>query len=213
MNDSFEEVPQAVGYMSLSNQEKSELVFRDIKNSYIFWQVKKAIKDEIVKSKGKPGDIVEMIPKLLGDLNLETKIKNKVHEILDCNGYFRDCAQVAATKFKNCSDIEMIPPYFFDREHEPLEAVATAKQQWSEHLKHRMNLVVRQSRRPFIRLKKQAKAAAEAESKAEGEELPQPSEQPFVYDSTMLLDAILKINTVNFSGNPMLSWGQVKLQL
>jgi hypothetical protein len=34
--------------------------------------------------------MAEMIPKLLVDLNLETKIKNKVHEILDKNGYFKD---------------------------------------------------------------------------------------------------------------------------
>ena len=54
--------------------------------------MKKAIKDEIVKSKGKPQDIAELIPKLLVDLNLETKIKNKVHEVLDKNAYFKDSA-------------------------------------------------------------------------------------------------------------------------
>lgn len=60
MNDSFEDyIGSAVGgsYMSLGIQEKSELIFKDIKNSYIFWSIKKAIKDEIVKSKGKSGDI------------------------------------------------------------------------------------------------------------------------------------------------------------
>jgi len=36
-------------------------------------------------------------------------------------------------------------------------------------------------------------------------------EVPFIYDSNMMLDAILKINTINFAGNLMLSWGQVKL--
>ena len=54
--------------------------------------MKKAIKDEIVKSKGKPSEITDMIPKLLQDLNLETKIKNKVHEVLDKNAYFKDSA-------------------------------------------------------------------------------------------------------------------------
>ena len=51
MNDSFEELGVAVGggYMSLGSKEKSELIFKDIKSSYIFWQVKKAIKDEVVK--------------------------------------------------------------------------------------------------------------------------------------------------------------------
>jgi len=37
--------------MSLGIQEKSELIFKDIKNSYVFWSIKKAIKDEVVKPK------------------------------------------------------------------------------------------------------------------------------------------------------------------
>jgi len=78
-------------YMNLRNSEKGELIFKEIKNSYVFWSIKKAIKDEIIKSKGaKTQEVQELIPKLLKDLNLETKIKNKVHEILDKNGYFRE---------------------------------------------------------------------------------------------------------------------------
>lgn len=38
-------------------------------------------------------------------------------------------------------------------------------------------------------------------------------ELPYVFDANMLMDAILKINTINFAGNLMLSWGQIKLQL
>ena len=41
MNDSFEEYQIGSsgvgGYMNLGSQEKSELIFKDIKNSYIFW--------------------------------------------------------------------------------------------------------------------------------------------------------------------------------
>ena len=51
MNDSFDDgLGQAVGgsYMSLGIQEKSELIFKDIKNSYVFWSIKKAIKDEVI---------------------------------------------------------------------------------------------------------------------------------------------------------------------
>jgi hypothetical protein len=32
-------------------------------------------------------------------------------------------------------------------------------------------------------------------------------ELPYVFDANTLLDAILKINTINFAGNLMLSWG------
>lgn len=77
--------------MSLSNNEKGELIFKEIKNSYVFWSIKKAIKDEIIKNKNsKSQEIQEIIPRLLKELNLETKIKNKVHEILDKNGYFKE---------------------------------------------------------------------------------------------------------------------------
>ena len=160
MNDSFDDcLGAAVGgsYMSLGIQEKSELIFKDIKNSYIFWSIKKAIKDEIVKSKSGKGaqDIAEIIPKLLTDLNLETKIKNKVHEILDKNGYFKDSAQVAVTKFKNCKDLNQLPQYFFDKDYEPLESVATAKRAWGEQLKQKLNSILRLSRKPFIRPKKE----------------------------------------------------------
>jgi transcription initiation factor TFIIIB Brf1 subunit/transcription initiation factor TFIIB len=78
-------------YMNLSNNEKGELIFKDIKNSYVFWSIKKAIKEEIIRNKNtKMHEIAEMIPRLLKELNLETKIKSKVHEILDKNGYFRE---------------------------------------------------------------------------------------------------------------------------
>ena len=42
---------QASNYMHLSSEEKGELIFKDIKNSYVFWSIKKVIKDEILKSK------------------------------------------------------------------------------------------------------------------------------------------------------------------
>ena len=92
--------------MNLSNKEKGELIFKDVKNSYVYWSIKKAIKDEIIRSKStKITDIYEMIPRLLRELNLETKIKNKVHEVLDKNGYFRETSQITATKFKNCKNM------------------------------------------------------------------------------------------------------------
>ena len=78
-------------YMNLSNKEKGELIFKEIKNSYAFWFIKKNIKDEIIRSKNmKTQEIQDMIPRLLRELNLETRIKNKVHEVLDKNGYFRE---------------------------------------------------------------------------------------------------------------------------
>lgn len=115
-------------YLNLSSQEKGELIFKEIKNSYVFWSIKKAIKDEIIRQKStKAHEVAEMIPRLLRELSLETKIKNKVHEILDKNGYFRDTFQMTATKFKSCRNKSQLPEFFFDQDHEPLENVAVAR--------------------------------------------------------------------------------------
>lgn len=126
MNDSFDDAASNNGvsaYMNLSNAEKGELIFKDVKNSYTFWSIKKAIKEEIVKGKSKPTEITESIPRLLKELNLETKVKNKVHELLDKNGYFKEASKVTITKFKNCKNSTLLPDHFFDEEYEPLESV------------------------------------------------------------------------------------------
>ena len=47
----------SAAYMNLTNAEKGELIFKDVKNSYTFWAIKKAIKDEIVKGRGKSNDL------------------------------------------------------------------------------------------------------------------------------------------------------------
>ena len=137
--------------MNLTNAEKGELIFKDVKNSYTFWAIKKAVKDEIVKGRGRTADIQEQIPRLLKELNLETKIKNKVHELLDRNGYFNETSKVTATKFKNCTNISTLPDAFFDQASEPMEALATARRTWNEHLRNKLSNFVRNSRKPIMR--------------------------------------------------------------
>jgi hypothetical protein len=84
-------------------------------------------------------DMSELIPKLLHELNLETRIKNKVQEVLDKKGYFKDNSTVAAMKFRKCKDTSFLPPFFLEKEHEPLESVANAKKAWSEQIKQKFN--------------------------------------------------------------------------
>ena len=146
--------------MNLTNAEKGELIFKDVKNSYTFWAIKKAIKDEVVKGRGKPSDIQDQIPRLLKELNLETKIKNKVHELLDRNGYFNETAKVTATKFKNCTNTTSLPEAFFDLENEPMDSLQAARRQWNEHLRNKLTNFIRNSRKPIMRLKKEKKAPA-----------------------------------------------------
>lgn len=61
----------------LNDSEKSQLIFKEIKNSYAFWSIKKAVKEQINKSGiTKTQQICDLIPKMMKELNLESKIKN-----------------------------------------------------------------------------------------------------------------------------------------
>jgi hypothetical protein len=37
----------------LTSYEKGDLIFKEIKNSYTFWQIKKSLKEELIKPNGK----------------------------------------------------------------------------------------------------------------------------------------------------------------
>lgn len=87
MNDSFD--------------EKSSLIFDQIKDTFTFWKIKKAIKDELVKKKEINEDLNTLIPKIMTAQNLDTKIKNKVQEIMDRHNYFKDNVTKAKNKFKD----------------------------------------------------------------------------------------------------------------
>lgn len=107
-----------------------------------------------------------MIPKMMRELNLESKIKNQVHEILDRNGYFNEPNFVVQAKLNNCRNLSVLPSYFFDRDHEPLEHVDQARKQWSVVLKNMMLQQIRTSRKPFTRQKKVKKEPVKIEPDA-----------------------------------------------
>ena len=77
------------------------LIFDQIKDTYTFWAIKKAVKDELVKKKEITEDLGTLIPKIMSNLNLDTQIKNKVQEIMDKNRYFKDNITKAKNLFKD----------------------------------------------------------------------------------------------------------------
>ena len=51
--------------MNLSLNERSNMIYTMLKDSYAFWKIKKAIKNELKKRDTIAEDIGELIPKLL----------------------------------------------------------------------------------------------------------------------------------------------------
>ena len=64
--------------MNLTLNERANLIYSQLKDSYTFWKIKKAIKNELKKRDSINEDLSELVPKLLVSMNLDTKIKNKV---------------------------------------------------------------------------------------------------------------------------------------
>ena len=105
-----------------------------------------------------------------------------MHEILDRNGYFRETATVTQTKFKQCTNSQQVlPETFYDSDIEPLEAIATSKNQWCEHLKMKLNSFNRKMCKGWIKQRKitpkPAKKTVQAAVVAEDEDIVPGSEQ------------------------------------
>lgn len=133
-------------YMSLNFNERSEFIYDQIKDSYLFWKIKKAVKDELVKKRDVTSDLSSLIPKIMTAQNLDTKIKNKVQEVLDKNDYFKEGVAIG----KNKIDTSFLPTYYKDKDYEPLESVANTKRIWNEQIKYKVNVISRTVRKPFI---------------------------------------------------------------
>ena len=206
MNDSLDE-----NYMCLSLNERSTLIFDQIKDTYTFWKIKKAVKDELVKKKEITEDLSSLIPKIMTNQNLDTKIKNKVQEIMDKQGYFKDNITIAKNKFKDWLDTSFLPPFYTEKDFEPLESVANTKRIWNEQIKYKINVVSRTVRKPFIASKKRVAKEGEVPT-FDLKELDDASSL-HIFDHNALYETILKVNSINYAGVLNLSWGSIKLQL
>ncbi len=136
--------------MNLTLNERSSLIYSQLKDSYAFWKIKKSIKNELKKRDTINEDLSDLIPKILVQNNLDTKIKNCVQEVLDKQGYFKDNVTVAKNKFKDCVDISFLPTFYKDKDFEPLLAVASARRSWNEKLKYKLNQISWDTRKPYV---------------------------------------------------------------
>jgi len=182
-----------------------EDIFTQIKDTHTFWKIKKAVKDELVKKKDFNQDLNTLIPQIMTNLNLDTKIKNKVQEIMDKNRYFKDNITVAKNQFKDCVDTSFLPSFYTEKDFEPLESVANTKRLWNEQIKYKANVVARTVRKPFISAKKQAGREGEIPP-FDLKEVDDPSSL-IIFDQNTLFDTILKVNSINYAGVMNLTWG------
>lgn len=202
--------------------ERVEFISSRLKNSYTYWSLKRMAKEEIIKSKYKPQELEDQFPKILKDLEVDIKFKNKINELysnmfsLESNNNF---AIALIHGLDAGKPIPPLPNYFTQSHIEPLESVTAARQQWSQFIRTRLLSLSYELDKPVVCQRKTPWmwAVPEDRKEAEGDEDGERNNNkvddiPSVYDDVHMLNNILSINNGNFR-NDLIEWGSVKLHI
>jgi hypothetical protein len=108
-----------------------------------------------------------------------------------------------------------LPKQCKETEFEPLDCVSNANKAWSESVKQKYNTIVRTMRKPFVKSKKNKTGPPPTESTGGEPGLEKPTggfpDIDPIYDSNTLYEALLRVNSSNYGGNMMLTWGPIKV--
>jgi len=201
--------------------ERVEFIFSKIQSSYTYWSAKKAIKEEIVKTKYNPSELLSSLPKIVREIEADIKIKNKVNEVYssmlsqDLNN---DFAIALVNGLDASRPIPELPQYFTQFYFEPLESVASSRVEWTQYLRSRMLTIAYDVDKPLLRPRSEQwlyalpKSAPEDREDEDRFESKKDSDIPCVFDSMAFLNAILAINNGNYK-EELFEWGSVKLRL
>jgi hypothetical protein len=162
-----------------------------LKNSYLFYMIKRIVKERIVK------ECVDEDPKLalhniLRDGGLKMLLKNAAYHM-----------HIRATFSPRLPAIPGLPIH--DYHDEPLECVNIARISWEESINEELCAIADEQHCPLLRLRAGAHVAA-----VPGATKPTLR---FLFDSEDLLDAVERIRSTNSasSSTKLLDWGLVKV--
>lgn len=203
-------------------EERVEFIKSRLINSYTYWSLRKLAKEEIMKSKYKPTELAEQLPKILKDMEIDILFKNKINELynsmfsLESNSKF---AIAIMNGLDTTRPLPSLPGYFSQVHFEPLSSITSARQEWSNFLKTRMLSIASDFDKPLVSLRKVPWVYAlqieskkiENEDEAEKIELKREKEEiSFIFDDKNILSCIVEINNGNYR-NELLEWGIIKL--
>ena len=210
--------------MTNLNQEnlidKANLIRDKLRTSYTYWNLKRLLKEEIIKPKYKVADVHEILPRLVKEMGLDIQLKNKINEIHETivSGH----SNLAVALKNGLNPHVAIPdlPDFFTREHfEPLESLDKLRDSWSNEVKRRIGIVATELGTPYVKRRTEAWVYALQEPVVEAAETPDvdlldaPAEKTttFIYDQDNFFDFMLSADNKNYAFN--IEWGMLKLHL
>jgi hypothetical protein len=214
--------------MSESIARRAQLT-NDLAAQLVYWDIKRQVKNEIIKPQYKSKDVATLIPKVMEEMGLTTKLRNAIYEIYH-RKYSTSNSKTSAsatssdpTSLKNDrSDVVSVAraggneEFGFDQEENELDTVNEARRQWEEGICEELNALGLEQQRPLARLRNDVSAGERARTFAEkGADPTQQNTRRFLFDSEDLLEAIASIDSPNHSSNVtrIQSWGMVRVLL
>eukprot|EP00164_Ancoracysta_twista_P002913 GFYU01003877.1.p1 GENE.GFYU01003877.1~~GFYU01003877.1.p1 ORF type:complete len:533 (+),score=108.90 GFYU01003877.1:169-1767(+) len=177
-----------------SPEGKRKDIEKELMNFLIYWTIKRAMKEEIIKPQYKAEDIERMVREIMKASGLDTKLRNAVYLLTKAGNNAPDLEELGQT-------YPALPP--IPQEEESLENVRALKEKWVKRTRDELVRVSNEFKIPFAR---------PAPEDDEDDEVPNLR---FVYDHNQFLEAISQLKNTNYSGHytRIIGWGMISVEL
>lgn len=193
--------------------DRVAVVQRELDRNIVYWAMKRAIKDEVLKPKYRVEDLRAAIPKILNDLRLTPKLRNLVYDIAREKKFCGDDAALHGAGSEPASRSEASTDSSWALQPIPgkttedgmLDAIRDARQEWDKCIAQRMNSASRHGV-PWVRVRLDRESLPKALTPC--------------YEDSDLLDAVTALCSHNHKGDVatdaahfFLRWERVRVQL
>ena len=63
------------------NRKRRRALAKDLSEKLVYWEIKRQVKNEIIKPQYANKDLKTLVPKVMEDMGLTTKLRNTVYEL------------------------------------------------------------------------------------------------------------------------------------
>ena len=223
--------PQRPG--SSAQTERVNAVINELETKIVYWAMKRAVKDEVLKPRFKVTELSSAVPKILKDLHLTPKLRNLIYDIARdkqfCEGgpprEPRSASPEPADAVIDAASWALQPVPGKSAADDVLDTIRDARKDWDNRIAERMNSASRNGV-PWVRVRlvrlRPAPASSGSHSHqrwAQGRDSMPKALTP-CYEDSDILDAITNLRSHNHKGEArhddahlFLVWGRVHVQL
>ena len=197
------------------NRKRRRALAKDLSEKLVYWEIKRQVKNEIIKPQYANKDLKTLVPKVMEDMGLTTKLRNTVYELYhkqlrqqivdkSSNGdshtgetgpnLSQSKSDISATIRANAFGVkigETMGPSILQEPDQELDTIKEARRQWEEGICEELNALGMEQHRPLARLRENmsdGERAREAEENNNRDST--QNTRRFLFDSEDLLASL-----------------------